>query len=170
MRISISFILAFLAFSMLRVAAQSLSPTVVASGGADLTVTDWALSSTIGEAAITTQRGSNYVLTQGFQQGPVILLSTRKDYFPDLDIRVFPNPASSYVTVTINGQTANHFKVQVFDMYGRLMWIDPPELLFGDGYNLRLNLSPLAKGNYLIRITDSENKWIYSDIKIVKIR
>ncbi|MEA3496629.1 MAG: T9SS type A sorting domain-containing protein [Bacteroidota bacterium] len=147
---------------------QSLGPTVIASTGADLSANGIRISATVGEMAVQTFRNSGKIITQGFQQGPIIFLGVKKDYFSDVKVNVYPNPVSDYVNVAINGEFENA-EIQIFDMLGKI--IKPPLYYnkISDCQNIRIDLSEIKRGAYLIRVFDN-NKKLFSDFKILKVR
>lgn len=64
------------------------------------------------------------------------------------EINVFPNPASTYVTVA----NAENAQVSVFDMSGRMV-----ANVESASANETINVANLAKGMYIVRIVDGQN-------------
>ena len=62
-------------------------------------------------------------------------------------MRLFPNPASSTVTLTVNGFDGETM-VEVVDMNGRTV-----SKLTTSNYQLMLDVSKLAQGAYFVRVT-----------------
>lgn len=71
--------------------------------------------------------------------------------FEEHDIRIFPNPTSSEITISVPNQ---NFIVQVFNCFGKLIYS-------GNASNMVNVLLNDAHGNYIVRLT-CENGSIYS--------
>lgn len=82
--------------------AQFLHNDVVATGGGFVSVAEFSLSFTIGEAICTTTKGTNLTVLQGFQQ-------PMQKYDPNVPtaiapvlptaIKIYPNPANNFVVL-----------------------------------------------------------------------
>ena len=68
----------------------------------------------------------------------------------EMEIKVYPNPASTLLTVVLpdNRSMAN---CRIFDAFGRMV-----ESRLGDGNTL--NVNHLSPGLYILRMTDSEGR------------
>jgi hypothetical protein len=151
--------------------AQTLAPTVFASGGEDFKGTEYRLSSTIGELIVTTERSSGYILTQGFQQEANLYLSDiETDYFSTVNVEAYPNPTMDIVNVNIESAQSNgRIEVLVFNQMGQQ--VNPVLYVENNfnSYNFQIDLSNVARGNYFVRIIDLENQYNYADFKVVKL-
>lgn len=137
-------------------AAQSLSPTVVNAAGGTIQNGSNGLEWSLGELAVSTLTSTNHLLTQGFLQPQIVLVPTR-DILEERQFTVFPNPASSALTI----QTVVHDigSVQVLDILGRLAL----ETTFQENIDLQC----LEAGMYTITLYDLQKKAIHS-FKIIK--
>jgi hypothetical protein len=107
------------------------------------------ISQTVGETVIETTGCSYYVLTQGFQQNSV---AGFVDWEQDSKIRVYPNPASDYITVEMIGDEARSYQIEFMDLTGRIFI--SAKKCFGDDYwySEPYNVKNLLPGLYMVRI------------------
>lgn len=150
--------------------AQSLAPTVFSSGGANSSSAKIKLSATIGEAIVTTETNGKHILTQGFQQGAKIIYNSVIEYNPSIKVNAYPNPASDYIYLNVSGLTHKRVYVNVINIMGQKVEIPLLAQSYDSGEQIRLDLSQIQKGSYLIRVYDAEDQNTYADIKIIKIR
>ncbi len=142
---------------------QILSPTVLSSSGAYYSSANSSLSVTIGEMTmVETFTASSIILTQGFQQPEDFNVGIISVAEPGWNITAFPNPASNYVTVQLNGSAASNVSLSLYDIAGKLVSD------FGSLQNpagTTLNLSNLAAGAYVLHFTSSSHS---QNIRLVK--
>ncbi len=136
--------------------AQSVSRMVTSVSGTSVAENGYSLSSTVGEAVITTIFGNRHFLTQGFQQ-PVLINtdpSFTDDSFDAVD--VFPNPVASLLTVSFRIRELTTYFVNVYDASGRLLIARKYENMTSqDKY---LDFSNFTKGLYFIHVYSSIRK------------
>lgn len=74
-------------------------------------------------------------------------------------IKIYPNPTDGEITVVIPSMsTENHVQITIFDILGRLVFVNNSAALFSNA--IKLNLSQLESGTYFITIKNdaiSEN-------------
>jgi len=138
----------------------SLSRSVIGSLGQDIGSDHIQLSATVGEAAVSTLTTDNLILTQGFQQAEKEDLTST--YFrPDMieSVALFPNPASTRVSLDVTTEKNDNFNIEIFDALGK-RWKSQRGIDLDDGIKqrLRFDLNDVPNGNYFIRITDSRGK------------
>ena len=144
------FLLSTLSFYL---SAQSLSPTVIASGGTYATSGVGSLSYTVGEmSAVSTLSTTGSILTQGFQQadidqGSAILSLEPND--PGAMI-IYPNPADKTFTVGYKFPNSGSVKAILYDANGKIVSsILEEKYVNGDAvYNY--DCSQVAAGNYVV--------------------
>lgn len=143
--------------------SQSLSPTVVASNGKQLTGSGIQLSYTVGEIAVTTKTAGANTLTQGFHQSyknavGIALIET------PISITVFPNPATSYVYVKIEGDLSQSIIIRLYSLSGQLV---KEESSFTTVLTT-VDVAALTDGMYLLQVIDHNGslKGIYRIEKI----
>ena len=138
--------------------AQSLSPTVVASAGRHAEAGGFMLSYTVGEeTAVKTAAAGNRVLTQGFHQPNDGVTGVTELTLPNMDIRLYPNPATEFVTVWVqcraNTGCAN-LRVTLHDLLGREIKIATQFKTQGNEVQHAFNLTTLAASVYFVRVRD----------------
>ncbi len=106
----------FVLFSM-----PLLSQEVVAPAGNYHESGNRSISWTLGDVVIETFSAANRQLTQGFQQGDLVVSTLARDVFGDLNIRVFPNPARDLVTLSVDTELQDKVDYMLFSMDGRLI-------------------------------------------------
>ena len=99
----------FLLFMPLLGLSQGQQVTNLA--GFDISVTDFIVTSSIGEPAIMTFANSSIILTQGFLQ-PEILPCR------DLNFSYYPNPAKEEITIEAYGCEVQVQSMQLYDSWG----------------------------------------------------
>ncbi len=140
-----------MSFTIVSVAAQQLSPAVVAGAGNHYSNQEYHLSWTLGETIITTQSQAGATLLQGFQQPnylfDVLVEEPNKGY----KIKLFPNPTPNWITIEISGPE-QAMTAELFDILGHLILrkdIEPPLTNF--------DLSGLPSATYLLVVLDDKN-------------
>ena len=68
-------------------------------------------------------------------------------------IRLYPNPAKDYIDVVVNGDMLNINKMEVYDVYGKLIVV--VEANNDSPVQTRINVSDLTSGMYFVRLTTS---------------
>lgn len=122
--------------------------------GFDMSVTDFIVTSSIGEPAIFTLTGSNLILTQGFLQPEIIPCK-------NLDFSYYPNPAKGEIIVEAMGCEVQVQTMELYDSWGRKISVIKPTK------DNKVQLGDISPGVYYIKIllTNTESK----TIKIVKV-
>lgn len=77
----------------------------------------------------------------------------------NVDVNVYPNPATSYLNVNITSEDAQHFKAEVVDMMGKTVYID--QFYHNGGTeNYQISVSNLAKGVYFLHLDNQNGRHI----------
>ena len=127
---------------------QSIERDVIASAGDYFVSPALTLSWTMGESIVETVSNDYMTLTQGFQQGDMITLTTVKDPLAELfDIKVFPNPTVDILNISINSQQDEIIIVQLYNLTGERVLTEKTR-----EKNISLNLADLAAANYLLSL------------------
>ncbi len=74
-------------------------------------------------------------------------------------VSIFPNPASDFITLNLNGQSAN--KIEIYDISGRMIFVSKI-----NSDNTQINTSNFASGTYFVNVYNGEQK--IAEEKIVK--
>ena len=145
--------------------SQSTSPQVLSNGGDSYNILGITIDWTLGEPIIETFLNDGFALTQGFQQGSLII--TRINELADLNykIKVFPNPTAAQLNMRIQHPQIQKTALRylVIDLQGKI-------LLQGrvDSYFQSLDLHQFSRGMYLLKLFEESNNHLQT-FKIVKI-
>jgi hypothetical protein len=131
---------------------------ILGSAGTEASSSGASISYTVGELVVETGVSSSSVLTQGYQQG--FLTPTAIDEVPsELELSLYPNPTSEFLI--IESVDLNKFdQITMYDINGKLLWSEN-----GNSHvenRLRVDFTPYAAGNYILKMVDSQNQESYS--------
>jgi hypothetical protein len=144
----------FFVFALpLAVAAQSLSPTVVASAGNHASAGTVQLSYTVGEVAVTTATGGSSILTQGFHQPVDVSVGITEGTFEGR-INVFPNPANREVFVEAASDYQS-IKGVLTDMQGKVV----KEFTMLGTEKTSIDVESYAAATYHLSLSGADNKF-----------
>lgn len=151
--------------------AQEFYPSVVSSGGAISKSSGMSLEWTLGEVAVETISAGKKIYTQGFHQP---ILNVKSFHSPPsievvnansgLKIQLAPNPAQSFINIYVQDEINENHNFTLFDMSGRKILSRQGN---GHAYVLRMELSNLASGVYLLDVRNKKGDMIRT-FKIVK--
>ncbi len=148
--------------------AQTLTPSVISSGGSVANTENIYYSFTIGEL-ITPVSHNQYILTQGFEQPTSISIKKieqQDTIIQNVELRAYPNPTKNSVTINITSkkEIAN-LQISVFDITGQQINL-PVEKNNSAHYNtIKLNFENQEIGQYFVRIYINEIFYSYKTIK-----
>ncbi|MBW8686838.1 T9SS type A sorting domain-containing protein [Chitinophaga rhizophila] len=130
-----------------------------AGGGVTQTIADvggkenlYEIDCTIGDIAVKTWTYPDYIiLSQGFQQGPLVLDGrTNSD-----DMIVFPNPTDEQITIRYTlDSNVTRVDVRVLNLSGRMVFSESntPRSALSMSYVYTLNVSDYVPGIYFVTI------------------
>ncbi len=133
---------------------------VIASGGDFQIANGLMVSSTIGEPVIETFSGNGIILTQGFQQ-PKLTIVSIQNIDSNFSTEIFPNPTTTSVTVETTG--VSKLEYQLLSLSG--------EIIRHHKINSNIeniDMSFLPANTYLLKIFSAEGK-LSKVIKVQKI-
>lgn len=96
----------------------------------------------------------------------VVLLKSSKTVKAEIT-KVYPNPVSDRLNVTLNTVSAEKITVTITDIAGKTISIKNVETTIGDN-NLNFNVSNLTKGTYFVKVKTASNIEIATE-KFVKL-
>ncbi len=134
---------------------------VIATGGNHHKAGDISVSWTLGETVIETFRAGESILTQGFHQSKLTVVSIDEIDLPGYNITAFPNPASSYVTLKVEAENYEKMSFRLYDFNGRL--IEQNRI---DGSYTNISFEGLKPAVYYITIIEDVRK--LTTVKIIK--
>ncbi len=138
---------------------KSYSQDVIATAGCTFQTSQGSLSWTIGESITETFTKTNSILTQGFHQSNLTITAIHENDISDINIKVYPNPATDFVNIKVNG--FDEMSYQVFDINGSL--IENKEII---DLKTTISFENLSSATYIVRILKRETE--ITTYKIIK--
>jgi hypothetical protein len=134
----------------------------VASGG-NASGTTGSVSYSVGQVVYTTSTGSNGTVAQGVQQPYEISEVLSSPDFSELvkDLKIFPNPTTDVLTLSMSNATNLALDYQMVDMNGKVILTQKS---IGNETNITVSSFPSAI--YFLKITN-QNKEVKT-FKIIK--
>jgi len=131
------------------VTGQSLSPTVIASGG-DFSEgsNGYSLSWTLGEPVIETVSGGGNFLTQGFQQTRVDGLVGIFRPQPNEEFLLYPNPTESHVILDLKEKRYETVVISQYDLLGK----EIAQYSFSQKQKMHIDFTGLPSATYLLKV------------------
>lgn len=148
--------------------SQDIPLQVIAAGGGyfENTTAGLSISWTMGEVAYATLSSTDYILTQGFQQGNLFTTSVEKPTNPVNDIAIYPNPAKNFIKVKIEiANIAGKATFELYDITGRK--VISKDMAVDQSVPVELNLSEIRPGIYLLKVTP-EGDNLNRIVKLIK--
>ena len=148
-----------LVFLMHNMTAQSLELQVIGSSGNYSTAgSGSSLSATVGEP-VTETFSNGIILTQGFQQSFILITAVNSPI--DNNILIYPNPASSTVSIETSG--GEDYSLELLDVLGERLIFQKLQ-----GTMNTINLERLSPATYFIKVYSQEQ--IQQTFKLVKYK
>ncbi len=139
--------------------AQTNTLQVIGSAGNTATSASTQLTWTIGEPVVNTASTSNYVLTQGFNQG--LLLIEAIDDFDNTTVSIQPNPTSDFAIIKFDDQNLSNMQYILTDIYGKV--IQQKKI---DSNQIYVSFQDLTNATYFIQVITINKK--AKTFKIIK--
>lgn len=133
--------------------SQSISQSVLVPFGGVFSDSKLSISMSVGETMITTTGCSFYILTQGFQQKSIDFRLHDDDEF---EAKVYPNPATDFITIEIVGLEAQTFRIEFMDLTGRVFITAKKTFGMNYWYHEQYNVRELLSGFYMVRIMSTD--------------
>ena len=150
-----------LIFFVLLIGTILSAQEVISSGGETQSASGYEISWTIGEPIIETFTGGSNILTQGFHQSKITVTSLTENLYPDIKLKVFPNPTSDFVLIQFNELIENS-GYSLFNLTGKVL-----ESKLITSTETRLDLRNYASGQYILKLTKNSTKPLQT-FKIIK--
>ena len=146
---------------LLAIATGSVSAqTVFSANGGTATVAGTQVSWTVGEPVVATVSDGNSTLTQGFQQSKLTVTAIDDLQVQGVEIKVYPNPTSDYVTVHFSN-TIEKPVYLLFDLSGRL--IEQKNI---ESTGTKIDMSGYSGGSYILKLRTAKQP--LQTFKIIK--
>jgi hypothetical protein len=144
--------------------AQLLYPEVYSSFGGDTQTSTFQLTWTGGEPLFETYVAEGSILTQGFNQTVQVIEEITFIEELDLDLSVYPNPASDYLVIQVNQEYKNDLSVRMVNIQGASSGI----IKFNNSTAV-IDVSGLSPGMYYLQVSDSDSNTMKTfKISIIK--
>lgn len=140
--------------------SQSLKHNVISAAGNHVSGASVSLSWTLGELVIQTIESTSSLLTQGFHQGELEVVSIEDFYEVFGKIEIYPNPTAHFLYIERTNRTSSLF-LELIDLNGKTILQNQLRDLKG-----QINLEQLASGIYMLHLSDGAQRHHY--IKIQK--
>jgi len=158
--------------------SQTIEPSVIASaGGGSPTLLTW----TVGETAVQNIPSASNYLSQGFQQVlkennscalpaclKCIVIGVNEANNDNFSTEIFPNPASSNLTLLVSSSEEIPINITLTDLLGNVVYSSQASLHSGKN-TLTIDLNNVSDAVYFLRFNNSE-KNISSVYKVQKLK
>lgn len=150
MKCKIFYLWALIVLTCLSVQAQTLSPSVISSGGGYTAENIGSLSFTISEMTMveTFVKGS-IMLTQGFQQPEISTVSIEDVEITPCDIVLHPNPTSGKLLLSFFSGSSSLNSVKIYNLNGTPVFYDTFHSITGQN-SITIDLSRQTRGMYFL--------------------
>lgn len=171
-----TFTLVLLLCLLIKGSGQSITPSVLNSSGGSFQSGYYQLEWSIGELALIgemTSSNNSYVITNGFIQSFTQYpeKNNTNNIFGKDEIKVFPNPATSYVEINFLTKQQGRITLSFYDGSGRKVYA-VTDSYYGNGLIKRIPVSQLPNEVYMLHVELDPNpgsvakKGVYKIIKI----
>ncbi len=140
---------------------KCIAQDVITSSSGYYETTTISLSWTIGELAVETYANDNIILTQGFNQGNLIITGITEDLLPGFNITVYPNPVKDIINIRTIADNPVRMTAELYNLSGRRLTSE----LIHNG-NSQIDIEKLPESEYILRI--HANKQVIKSLKIIK--
>jgi hypothetical protein len=138
-----------------------LAQEVVTSSGGYAATSGGKLTWTIGEPVTETISGTNATLTQGFNQGKLLITVIKNPENTGLTFKVYPNPANDYLRLSVGEEETGNLKYFLIDMGGKMLF---ERNLFGTETDISIGTLPASV--YLLKVYQNNKEiGVYKIIK-----
>jgi hypothetical protein len=151
-------------FFSVQLMAQSLKQEVIASAGGYNVNGNLTISWTLGETIIPTftSQDGTLILTHGFQQN-LIITAINENLDTPVKVKIYPNPASSTVTIQFEAATDKEILLYLLDTQGKLIKTDRIE---ESTLEKNIDLEDLPSGVYYLRMLKGNLVNVYKVVKL----
>lgn len=136
---------------------QTLSNYAILSSADSFDLSELKGNSSTGQVATTTLSSSTLIVTQGILQGEIPEEITSLPQALDIsnELRIYPNPASTFFNLKINNSEVLDFQIKVFDMQGNMITNGKTDQqILGD---TRIDFETHKAGLYIVQVVSSDN-------------
>lgn len=149
-------------FSAFFISSKSSAQSAILSAGNTSKSANYTLSYSIGELSIATYQKTAVTLTQGQQQGTLIITSLNSLKDSGIEVKVYPNPTSNFVMLTIKGDNTDDLEYALSGINGRLLLSEK-----NVSQQQKISMSRYVSGIYFLSVSNRRNNNIHT-FKIIK--
>lgn len=131
--------------------AQTNTLQVIGSAGNTATDGNTQLTWTIGESIVNTATSTYNVLTQGFNQG--MLLITAIEDLKNLNVTIQPNPTSDFAIIKLDDHNLSNAQYTLTDINGKIIQQNKIE-----NQQTSISFQHLANATYFIQVITNNQK------------
>jgi hypothetical protein len=142
--------------------ATTYGQQAVLPAGGSIQGSTGTVSYTVGQVSFTTNSNSSFSVAEGVQQPYEISVLDSDEAYDTIQLRIYPNPTSSYLLLEISALAITGLSYQVFDTTGKLVLLE--QLLVAA--QTQISLESLPSSTYYLEIRSS-NKHLKT-FKIIK--
>jgi hypothetical protein len=156
---------------VLRLQAQTLSPTVVSSSGGYFTSANASLSFTVAEMTmVQTFTTAGNILTQGFQQPEDMSVSIQETPTVSGEIMIYPNPTNGNFTLSYVSNENSETTINLYNLVGQVVLSKSVSQVKGLN-TVNFDISSFSPGIYMLELSltnaRGEKKATYQKINLV---
>ncbi len=158
-------LLSFMTLGAIVINAQSIERSVIGSTGSTVDNGGVSVSSTVGEAVVTTHSVGSFMITQGYQQTEGAFSSVEQEQVK-VSYRLFPNPTKDISKLEFNAEGNNiNVTISVYGVDGKLVY----SMLINESCSevVDLDLTKEKSGVYFVKIYNL-NSEVLETIKLIK--
>lgn len=156
-------------FIMSECLSQSVQRSCVVSGAGSIQA-GLSIQSNIAELFVPTFSTVNTIISQGFLQNNIQVVTHSINSESSGAIILYPNPCSDLLFVEIGQEFLNESiaSIELYNVLGEQQAVDILSYASDRGMKVSLDLSKLVAGVYFIKIYSKDNS-IYKTLKLTKI-
>mgnify|MGYP000031677030 CR=1 FL=1 len=139
--------------------SQEISRSIVSTAGGSYASGGNSIEFVVGEPVTANYANTNYMLSQGFIQGNMIITSVEP--VSNANIMVWPNPVGSGLHVQYDATKLQSPILTIYDSNGRVL-----EKKQANSNQVKMDLSDYKSGVYVLKITDGSKS--VKTIQLVK--
>jgi len=149
-------------FSALFSSTISSAQEAILSAGKTVKNSNYSMSYSIGELSIATYKKTTVTLTQGQQQGNLIITSLNEIENTGIQAKAYPNPTSNFVMLSIEGNNTSDLEYTLTNVSGSLL-LSEKNL----SEQQKISMNQYKSGIYFLTVSDRRNNNIHT-FKIIK--
>lgn len=138
--------------------SQSIERYVFTSAGSNRSGPS-SIQSNFGELMINTYSNSSNILTQGFVQNDQLTINVYSAAPNVLEVKVFPNPVISNLTVEFNAIYCADIAIEVYNALGEKQIYESNYSFLNEKYLCDLNFDKIMSGIYFVRMSSVKNQF-----------